>query len=198
VRVIMTYSFADGMEKVDQAELDRIIESVYTSLGYLVVQSSELDDVLFDLYWVATGKPRPHAVADLKGMTLGAMVRRVLDAFKANINDATLLAKLAAVEPRLQQTVVARNEFIHASYAVSMDGCVHRERRPRERAVEQTVKMKPDDIAAAGDEVGGVSQILLELYDATVEFRGDLPPQAGEIRGGVTYPHNREYIDTTK
>src|SRR5262249_13755929 len=135
-----------------------------------------------------TGKPRPDAINDLKGLTLGAMVRRVVDAFKDNITDATLLAQLAAVEPRLLQTVVSRNEFIHASYAVSMDGCVHRERRPRERAVEQTVKMKPDDIAGAGNEVGAVTEILLELYDATVEFKGRLPPQAGEVRDGVTYP----------
>lgn len=198
MRVIMSYSFVGGMEKVDQAELDRIIESVYTRLGYLVVQSSELDDVLFDLYWVATGKPRPEAVNDLRGLTLGAMVRRVVDAYRASITDSALLGALAAVEPRLNQTVLARNEFIHASYAVSLDGCVHRERRPRERAVEQTIKMRPDDIAAAGDEVGAVTEVLLELYDRTVEERGGLPPQAGEIRDGISYPHNREYVDRTK
>lgn len=197
MRVIVTYSFVGGVEKIDQGELDRIVESVYTRLGYLVVQSSELDDVLFDLYWVATGKSRPVAVNDLRGLTLGRMVGRVLDAFKANITDAALLARLATVEPRLLQTVVSRNEFIHASYAVSMDGSVHRERRPRERAVEQTIKMMPDDIAAAGDEVGAVTEILLELYDATVEAKGGLPPQAAEIRDGITYPHNHEYVDTT-
>lgn len=198
MRVIMTYSFGSGMEKIDQTELDRIIESVYTRLGYLVVQSSELDDALFDLYWVATGKPRPEAVNDLRGLTLGAMVRRVLDAYRINVTETALLASLAAVEPRLLQTVIARNEFIHASYAVSLDGCVHRERRPRERAVEQTVKMVPDDIATAGNEAGAVAEILVDLYDATVEAKGGLPPQAGEIRDGTTYPHNHEYVDTTR
>jgi HAMP domain-containing protein len=129
---------------------------------------------------------------------LGVLKDRFIEAYP-RIPNATLVDKFKALEDRLRTAVDNRNEFLHASWAVSPDGWIQRERRPRDRPVEHMVKMKLEHIERAAEEIGAVAAALGDLRDELVQaMGGDLPPQSGEVRGGVVHPHTDVFEDWTK
>jgi hypothetical protein len=197
MRVILTYKFAGPQATVDPEALQRLIDDLYRHLGYLAVQANELDDTLFDLYWIITQRPRAEVVEELRGRTLGVLRDRFIAVYQ-RIPDAALVTRVAVLTARLSGAVDARNEFLHASWAVSPEGWIQRERRPRDRPEEVSVKMYLAHIEQAADEIGAVARLLTELHDDIVQaMGGDLPPQSGEVRDGVTYPHTNRFEDWT-
>jgi hypothetical protein len=198
MRVVISLKFAGPQTTVDEEQLQLLARGVYERLGYLAVYANELDDRLFELYWIITQRPRNEVVAELGGHTLGVLKNRFLAAYPM-LSDQALVAKFAAVEDRLKRAVELRNEYMHASWAVCPDGWIQRERRPRDRPVEHIVRMMPSHIEDAANEIAAVGALLDDLHDQTMEaLGGKLPPQGGEIRDGVSYPRTLLHEDWTQ
>ena len=175
-----------------------MVRPLYEQLGRLVAEAGELDDALFNLHWVATQKPRHEVIEELRRKMLGDMAKDVVKAYRASVSDVHLLARLDEIEEPLNLAIIRRNEFVHAVYSVvSPQRVVIRERRLRDRAVEQHVTMKYEELDLAIEQVADVRTAVNRLVDDTVQLLGS-PPQPGDTRDGSVLPDPTEREDWTK
>jgi hypothetical protein len=87
------------------------------ALGYLVVQSNYLEDALKDLYWIVTKQTWPKVYDDLRRLTLGPLVEKVVDAFEKRFPTGEFKDRLDRFKPDLERAVEVRNQYVHASWA---------------------------------------------------------------------------------
>ncbi len=137
-------------------------------LGYLLVQSNELEDALANVYWVATGKSWAEVDDDIRGLTLGTLIDRVTQVYEKRFPEGELRQRLENMKPTLKEALDTRNAFVHARWVyVPVDQEVERERLPRgQKGVRELLRLDMLDLEFAIGTVGSAAeQVMEELYD---------------------------------
>ena len=156
----------------------------FQALGYLLLQSNELEHALLHVYKIVTDKRWEVVENDVREWTIGVLVKRVVAEYEKRFPDGELRQALEKMKPMLKEAVDMRNAFVHARWVfVPNEKKMERERLPRGQAgVREFHLLSVADVEQAIEVVGtAAEQVMEQLYDpAEVATRATRGP--GEIR----------------
>jgi hypothetical protein len=159
-------------------------DGFFRALGYLLLQSNELENALLQVYKLVTDKRWEDVENDVRDLTIGQLVKRTVVEYEKRFPDGELREGLEKMKPTLKKAIDTRNAFVHARWVfVPNEKKMERERLPRGQAgVREFQLLSVADVEQAVEVVGGTAdQVMEQLYDpAEIATRATRGP--GEIR----------------